>query len=125
MEKKPKIKKGYKIPRMTEEKLREFVNGYCSGQIFTSANIHASNDEHLASLMRSVFMPLAFGGLKGVPKRELRNLGVLWEWNSKAGLRSINGMPTFTSCNMLHKDDWDRARNAVNAEMDRRKSIKV
>lgn len=52
-------------------------------------------------------------------------LGVIWEWMSQAGPRSINGYPTFSSHRLLHRDDWERARKALAREQERRESIEV
>ena len=34
-------------------------------------------------------------------------LGVVWEWNSEALPRSINGYPIFMSCRIMNKEDWE------------------
>ena len=44
------------------------------------------------------------------PKREefLKTIGMLYEENSKAGPRGINGFPMFMSCNIVSMDDTKR-----------------
>ena len=56
---------------------------------------------------------------------KLDQLGVIYEWMSKAGPRAINGMPTFFSCRLMHKEDWERARQAIAREQERRENIEV
>lgn len=52
-----------------------------------------------------------------------KDIGVVWEWLSKAGPRSINGYPIFFSCRLMHREDWEKARRAAQKEMDRRKEL--
>jgi hypothetical protein len=54
-------------------------------------------------LLISVFIPLAF-----VQQRLPTNLGHVYEYLSEAGLRAVNGYPTFMSMKFLSKDDADR-----------------
>jgi hypothetical protein len=58
-------------------------------------------------------------------KEFTQQIGVLWEWMSKAGPRAINGYPTFFSVRLLHRDDWERARKAIIREQKRREDIEV
>lgn len=52
-------------------------------------------------------------------------IGVLWEWMSKAGPRAINGYPIFMSMRVMHRDDWSRAVGAIQREEKRREDIEV
>jgi len=48
------------------------------------------------------------------------NLGVIYAYMKDAiGSRAINGYPMFGSCSLLHKDDWDIVRKAIDREMAR------
>lgn len=105
--------------RMTEEELRAFVNEYCDGRIFTSLQVRDQRD------IPAVFMPLAFGVPESWTPAYLAELGVLWERLEAAGPRSYNGMPTFFSLRVMHKDDWARAALAIDNELKRRKEIVV
>jgi hypothetical protein len=111
------------VYRMSDEALREFICGYCDGQIFTSAQIPDSSMSHLPV----IFMPLALGVFREHTEKEIeercQEIGVFWEWMSKRGPMAINGMPTFFSCHIMHVEDWKRARVAINAELERRKDI--
>ena len=54
------------------------------------------------------------------------NLGIVYEYYSEAvGSRSINGFPFFGSCRLMHKADWERAREAINRELKRREEIEI
>jgi hypothetical protein len=55
----------------------------------------------------------------------ISNIGVIYEWMEKAGPRSVNGYPTFFSCRLLHKEDWERAKVAIVREQERRETIEV
>lgn len=104
------------LHRMTDDELREFVIGYCDGRVFTSDDVGKGQ----AHLMHYVFMTLVFMDEPLHP-----DTGLLWEWIREAGPRGINGMPMFTSHRAMHKDDWERAKKAIVAELERRKEIKV
>ena len=114
-----------KIPRMTDEALKDFVIRFCNGSIFTSLDIEARGYIKDPRMVSMVFMPLAFGGLKDLPKDELNKIGLIWEDMSQAGPRAINGMPIFMSCGLMHIEDWERARKAIKTEMERREAIEV
>lgn len=105
--------------RMSDDALREFVNGYCSGDIYTNYHLPSSDFTVL------VFMPLALGALKYFTQVELELIGCIWERLSTAGPRSINGCPTFFSCRLMHADDWKRAKKAIVKELKRRKEIEL
>lgn len=110
---------GEKLKRMSDDELREFVNGVCSGQILVSTQVR---DE---SMIRRVFMPVVFGAFDGWTQEELKQIGVLWEWMGKAGPLAVNGLPTFLSCNIMRRDDWERAHAAIVRELKRREEIEV
>lgn len=101
------------IPRMTTIELRQFVLNYCSGLIFTSADV---SDR---SMLPLVFLPLGMGGLSQLPESEIRNIGLFWEHLSAAGPRSINGLPMFVSVHMMHKADVDIVVPLIVAERER------
>lgn len=107
------------IPKMTDDQVREFVDGYVSGQIFTSADIP---ENQLQSMLPICFI----GGLEKIGTRDLKHIGLFWEWRSAAMNRfGVNGMSCFVNCRMMHREDWDRAKKAILAEIERRKNIEV
>ncbi len=110
----------FKVSRMSREEFVKFVDAYCSGTVFTSDQIPASQ---MKSLMGLVFMPLSLGLLDKVSKEEIQNIRVVYEYLSEAGPRSINRMPIFFSCRFIHKDDTEKLNKAVAAEFERRKGI--
>jgi hypothetical protein len=101
-------------PRMSDEELKQFVLGWCDGRIYTNRHINS------ARVVPLVFMPLSFW-----KKPDLTDVGLVWEWLSAAGPRAINGHPTFMSCRLMHADDWERARVAVERELKRREEVVV
>lgn len=54
-----------------------------------------------------------------------RDLGIIWEYLGEAAPRAINGCPMFFSCHLMHREDWERARAAINREFERRESIEL
>lgn len=110
------------LPALSDDQLREFVIAFADGRIFTTAHIP---EGQAANLVHLIFMPAALGAFSGVPKRDLKNIGVLWEYIAQAEPRSINGYPMFMNCRMLNKNDWARARKAIALELERRKEIHV
>lgn len=105
------------VPRMSDDELRSFVVEYCNGHIFTSANVAETE------LLGLVFKPLAFGAFQKSSPEYIEEIGVLWERLPAAGPRAVNGMPTFFSMHIMHKDDWARAIQAIQAEQQRRREI--
>jgi hypothetical protein len=108
------------IRRMSKEELATFVREFRGGQIFSSAHI-SEGDDHI---IRMVFLVLTLGGLHDAPDSYLNSIGLIWEYFSNAGPRSINGYPQFFSCHLMHRDDWDRARKAI-IELDNREKSDV
>ena len=106
-------------PKLSDEQLKQFVLDFCDGALYTSA--HPSKMEDI----KLVFLPLMLGALSDWIPEELETIGLIYEDMSKAMPRSVNGMPMFMSCHIMHIEDWERARKAIDAEFDRRKSIEV
>ena len=52
-----------------------------------------------------IFMPLALGVLSEMDKEEVKDIGLIYEYNDQAGPRGINGYPMFMSCRYLSKKD--------------------
>ena len=115
MEKKPQG-----VQRIPEHELVKFVLNYCDKLIFVLQDIQGDSNEIGAMSMR-IFTPLMFGALKGWTKRDLQQIGTVWEYLNKAMPLGINGYPMFTSCYLMHKKDWEAAKVAIKAELERRK----
>lgn len=115
------LREALNLPRLSDDKLREFVDDFVSNRIFTSAHLR----DQEANLLPMIFMPLGLGALSSLQPDSLSQVGCLWEYLDKAGPRAINGRPMFFSFQMLHIDDWERAKAAITKEQERRKNIEL
>ena len=102
------------LPVMTDIELRQFVLDYADGRIYTN------NDLPSVDMSVQVFMPLLFSDVvKGV----IDSVGLIWEYRHNAIPKlGINGQPIFRSCTLMRKEDWDKLKPMINAELDRRKA---
>lgn len=107
------------VPRKSREELRKFVDDFVSGRIFSSAHLPPTDDR----LIGGVFLTAGLGGFSEWTLEELQQIGIIYEYLNQAGPRSINGYPCFFSLRVLHVEDWRIALVAINAELERRKSI--
>lgn len=100
------------IPRLGEEDLQQLVMDLVRGDIFVSASMSPDS-------IPIVFPVVALGGFSEWTMEELSEIGVLYEYYSKAGNMSVNGLPMFWSCRYMHKEDWkivrERAKVAIQA----------
>lgn len=110
-----------KIPLMPQDELRKFVDGVASHQILILQDIVVIDP----TLAGNVFLPLQLGILKDLNEENIKQIGTIWEWKSKASTISINGYPMFFSCRIMHMDDWKRAKPAILLEIKRREEIEV
>jgi len=81
---------------------RELAEGLLGKRLFTVQHIENPRDISL------VFLPIAFGALAEWSKEEIDQIGTICEYLHKAGERSINGLPSFFSCRVIHQKDWDQ-----------------
>lgn len=104
-------------PRMSDDELREFVLAWCDGRIWSDRDV----DRHT---LLTAFMPIGFMDWK---KYDIGNIGLIYGTIGvdRTLQRSVNGCPIFASCRLMHKEDWARAVPAIEAELERRKTIKV
>jgi len=123
--------------RLSEEALREFVLGFLDGSVYSDRHIpswemvaRAESPEEIQRAQERwgrdtsmVFMCLMLG--PPPPKDYAEKVAVVWEWFSKAGPRSINGMPGFFSHHFMHIDDWKRAAPAIDRELERRREFEI
>lgn len=107
------------IPKTSDEDLKKFVRGYCDGHIFTSGELQDPK------LLEMVFMPLISEEGAEILKEEIDDVGLIWEWISKAGPRAVNGYPTFTSFNVMNMEDAKRAAKAIKKELQRRNEMEL
>lgn len=96
-----------KIVRMSKEEMQTFVREMVQGKIFTSLHVQDQ------SLLHLIFMPLCLGALADMSEEYVKEIGIIWEYLSKAGPRSINGYPMFLSMRVMHREDWEKIFPAV------------
>jgi len=106
-------------PRVSKEKLKEFVLGVLDGTLFVSAQV---KDKKILPI---VFLPLALGGFEGWKESQVKNIGVFYARMSSALPRGINGYPCFPEMRILHQEDWARAAHAIQREHSRREKIEI
>ncbi len=88
----------------TREELAKIGKDMALGLVFTSNHIREAD----LSAMATIFMPLVFMKPEELKKlREEDKAYVFFEYNDKAGPRSINGYPSFFSFSFLTKEEWD------------------
>jgi hypothetical protein len=102
------------VPRMSEAALATLLRDICDGRVFTSEQVPDMDQ------LPMVFLPILFGGLADV---DLTTLGILCAETETAMPWSINGLPVFSSMRLVHKDDWERIRPTIVAEMARRRTL--
>lgn len=79
--------------------LKQIAKDMYAGKIFCDRQISNAKD------IPMVFMPIMF-----MKKEELEKQDIyfIYEYLSEAGPRSINGMPMFTSCYFLNKENFEK-----------------
>lgn len=53
------------------------------------------------------------------------DLGVIYGYRRDAMERGINGFPMLATCSLLHREDWELVRKAIDRELDRQKEIEL
>ena len=95
------------IPRKTEEELKTLALDIFQEKVFTTLHI-PENEGHM---IRSIFMPIGLGGLT---PEQAAEVGMLYEYLSQAGPRSVNGYPCFFSVQCVNKADMDQLIGFIN-----------
>jgi hypothetical protein len=104
---------------MSNEALARFVDDWASGRIFSDRHVDGPH-------LQLVFLPLALGALSKLSKKHVASIGLIYADGSDRKARmSVNGMPIFASCRLMHKKDWALVVPAIEAELERRKKIVV
>ncbi len=100
-----------------DKDLKELAQRLYRGEIFCDRNIQPEDRPRMLS---SVFMVLALAEPKFIKEMQDANIDFIYEEMSKAGPMSVNGYPTFMSCQMLDKGDgqkvmdyYEKIRSAV------------
>jgi len=106
--------------RYTDEELKQFAVDLFEGKIFTSARIP---EAEAATILPSVFMPLFFMD-EDLRKDFVESKPVLvFEYLSKAGPRSINGYPMFTSMQFLNEEEYNKMKITYDALLEAKKKV--
>lgn len=116
------FKPALEVPRMPEEDLKKFVLEFLGGHIFTDKHISPNASPDMVGM---IFMPIAMGAFSECSRDSLKQIGCIWEYNSQALPRSINGYPCFMSLHIMHVDDWTRCATAIQNEEERQKNLVV
>lgn len=101
----------------SDKNIKELALGLMSGAVFCDRMLDRPRD------MSLVFMPLAFMDKPAIddlikllePKEEGGPHGMIYEWIGEAGPRSINGLPVFTSLQILNGEDVARVDAMIDA----------
>jgi hypothetical protein len=105
-------------PEEQTARLKRFVLDFCDGRVFSTVHCEPRDAP-------MVFMPLALMSPEQIKELQGANVGLIYEHIDKAGPRSINGMPCFFSFSTLSREEWDRVRVAIQAELERREAVQV
>ena len=109
------------IKRLTDEKLKTFVNDFLSHKIFSTMHLN-QNEKHM---LPHIFLPIALGMLVGASEEFIKSIGIIYEYISESGPIAINGFPIFLSCRLMHKDDWEIALATIKSEFAKRENISL
>jgi hypothetical protein len=101
----------------TDDELKQIAKDMWKGRIFT--NRHCKDE----TLLGSIFMSLALGGLNNLPDEDVNDIGMVYEYLSEAGPRAINGYPMFMSCRLLSKADTTKVFDYYDKMVDFEKNI--
>jgi hypothetical protein len=105
-------------PEMSDEAVTNLARDLVTNRVYMSDQIRNPRDIPI------VFMVVALMDKKQLKEWERRGIVHLYEYNSKASPRSINGMPCFTSCYQINSTDYEsvhkeeyRMRKALGMEV--------
>lgn len=90
----------------TDTELKDLAMAIVKNEVFTHCHLDNQSD------IGMVFIPLSFG--LNLPEEDLADIGMVYEYNSKASPRSVNGYPMFTSLNLLNKEDFKKVNEKIN-----------
>ena len=95
VDEKPNLKK-------TEEELRKLAMDVMGGSVFTDRHCKQADD------INHVFLLIGLGGLEVLDYLASFENVMVYEYLEKAGPRSVNGMPSFLSYQLIVNEDVDR-----------------
>lgn len=89
------------VPNRTNEELTQIAKDIVGNLIFTSNHLRESETR----MIPQIFMPIIFGTFAESTKEYIDDIGLIFEYYSKAGPTSINGLPVFFSCSYISRHD--------------------
>lgn len=108
------------IPKMDDIQLLTFVKDYLEGCIFTTYTLIFYKFP-LHPLIGDIFDPIKQGALSKMDRLETRNIGQIYEYFVKEDpynhvVYDQMELPTFRSFNLIHKNDWTKAKLLMRAD---------
>lgn len=86
-------------PQRTDEEIRHLAEEWIAGRVYHIEGVPPD-------LVAMVFMPIAFGGLRGYTPKQLARLFVFAiNGEDKTAGRVINGYPMFVECHVWRRTD--------------------
>lgn len=96
------------VENRTSEELSQIAKDIANNLIFTDFHIPPYERRNL----HLFFMPLVFGAFSNSSEEYVKDIGMIFEYYSKAGPTGINGMPVFFSLQYLSLHDtkivWEK-----------------
>jgi hypothetical protein len=100
--------KKWTFSEKTPEELRQIGADIYEGKVFTDRHISKNS----LDITPSIFLLIALGAFSKAPEEYIDNIGMIYEYLSEAGPRSINGYPMFFSLQVLSEE---QAKVVINA----------
>jgi len=100
MEIKEEIKEEQTAPK---KDLKQIAMDLVDGKIFCDRMIREGDG---GRMIGAIFLPLMLGAIKS--EEDAKDIGMVYEYLSEAGPRSINGYPIFFSCKFLRADEMEK-----------------
>lgn len=92
--------KEYTPPHLSDDEIKKIAIDFYHNKIFSSIHIMQN---YGADMLKMVFVPILF-----LRPKNVEDIGMIYEYYSKAGPRAINGCPIFMSMKIMHNDDMDK-----------------
>jgi len=90
------------IQSRTDEELKKLALDIFSGHVFTDRHLQDPHD------LTRLFMVLNFLNEENLAELRADPPGLIYEYLSEAGPRSVNGLPSFFSMKMLNQADTEK-----------------
>ena len=90
------------VGKKTKEELKQLALDISDGKVFTDRHLRDVED------IGMVFMPIPLGAFAKESKEYIDDIGLIYEYWSEAGPRSVNGYPSFFSMTVLGKEDTEQ-----------------